>query len=88
MTLHIINREETLKLAEKVFSAKADDVVILIEDATYCAIAELPFSCSVFALEADLKARGLLEKKNSKVKSVDYSGFVKLTEDHKKIISW
>ena len=67
-----------------------DDVILLIEDAVYGAQDNTAFSekvkktmnsNDVYALEPDLKARGV-SKILAGIKTIDYEGFVDLVEKH------
>ncbi len=70
-----------------------DDAIILIEDGVIAAL-QSPFngqsemSFSVFALKADLLARGLTERLSNTVTIVDDAEFVELCCKHSKTISW
>jgi len=68
----------------------SEDIVLLIEDGVYAAAAgtvksglieKLLEQNEVYALQADIKARGL-EQLIKKVKITDYEGFVDLIEQH------
>ena len=43
---------------------------------------------SVYALQADVDARGMSDRLNPQVKLVDYDGFVNLTTEFDKVQSW
>jgi tRNA 2-thiouridine synthesizing protein B len=43
---------------------------------------------TVYALEPDLKARGVADKVMDGVKLVDYAGFVDLACEHDKVQAW
>ncbi len=69
-------------------SACADqDWLLLLEDGVYALSTDraLP-GARIFALEADLKARGL--EAPAGVEVVDYRGFVRLTTQVEKTLSW
>ncbi len=83
MSLHIFN-------SAKQFNAKqsfidSSDVCLLKEDAVYLARQATGSNIKVFALKEDLDARGI---KEPRLPSVDFDGFVELTEQHARIISW
>ena len=46
----------------------------------------LPDAC--YALDADLEARGLLGRMDSRFQAVSYHGFVDLVEKHRPIVTW
>ena len=71
--------------------ADKGDAILLYEDAVYAALPGSAYGqklegfakeYEVYALSADIKARGL-DKLVSGVKTVDYTGFVELVEKHK-----
>jgi tRNA 2-thiouridine synthesizing protein B len=69
------------------------DSIILIEDAVVAADASSPFAealkdKTVYALEADLKARGILSRLNKAVKASTDVDFVALTVQHDSSLSW
>ncbi len=70
-----------------------DDAIILIEDGVIAAL-QPPFngqsemSLSVFALKADLLARGLTERLSNTVTIIDDAEFVELCCKYSKTISW
>ena len=97
--LHIVNKspyernafDSCLRLA----SAKSG--ILLIEDGIYAAQgsgshaekleAALEMH-SIYALQADVEARGMGGRLNPGVKLVDYDGFVSLTTEFDKVQSW
>jgi len=91
--LHIVNKSPYIKgsLESCIRVAPKDDPILLIEDAVLAAHAggkaEATLKAAqkdhiVYALYADLKARGI-DKIVDGVKTVDYSGFVELVEQHR-----
>ncbi|MBI5191698.1 MAG: sulfurtransferase complex subunit TusB [Nitrospirae bacterium] len=91
--LHIVSRspfsDDSLKSCVRI--AKKDDPILLTEDAVTgvmpgSAVASLlqdaMKSHAVYALSADLKARGV-DRMLDGIKVVDYAGFVELVEQHK-----
>ena len=93
--LHIVNRSphQGDALATALALLTEGDALLLIEDAVIAASAGHPSAasiaacnCAVFALEADLSARGLTAA--SPVTSIDYSGFVELTVRHNTLRHW
>ena len=90
--LHTINqspfRAPSLETALRF--VQPDDAILLIEDAVYGAqdsnacsgkVRKAMESNEVYALEPDLRARGIA-KILTGVKAVDYDGFVELVEKH------
>jgi len=77
-------------------AASRDSCILLLEDAVYAACvgstaaaALLASDCRVFALQADLKARGISSTMLvDSISVVDYSGFVQLSVDCHAVQSW
>ncbi len=97
--LHIVNKspfqcnslESCLRLATK------GSVVLLIEDAIYgatkgsgveAAVQGAMASVKIYALGADLQARGMANRVLDGVTVVDYGGFVDLVAEHGNCQSW
>jgi len=91
-TLHIISKSlanADVQLALR--AAQKEDAIILINDAVYALANKTPIDtkASIFALSPDLTARGLsVGTLPPRVAPVDYTGFVKLSENHQPIVSW
>ncbi len=73
--------------------ATAEDGLLLIEDATLALLNPAQHlgaspGCRLFALAADLKARGISLPIGLEITVVDYDGFVLLTIQHDKTLSW
>ncbi len=95
--LHIVNKSPYSKgsLESCLRVAPKGDPIILIEDAVIGVLAtgkmadtikKAQSDHEVYALSADLKARGI-DRIVDGVKEVDYSGFVGLVEQHR-TMSW
>jgi tRNA 2-thiouridine synthesizing protein B len=91
--LHIIKSRDGFEAAKSYSSDQ--DTFLFIEDGVYLAIcAELEQSglkasnVNVYALENDIKARGLTTPLESTLKLVDYKGFVALTAQEGNSITW
>jgi tRNA 2-thiouridine synthesizing protein B len=70
-----------------------DDVLLLIEDGVQGALPQLvryyaEIEGRLFALREDLEARGLLGRCAESVQVVDVDGFVTLTEEAERTVSW
>ena len=97
MILHTINKSPLsyTNLQTSMRFLKAGDPIILTEDGVYGAsegtaiagtIKEVLKKNPVYALEADLQARGITKLIDG-VKIVNYEGYVELTEQHNPV-SW
>jgi len=98
--LHTVNKSPYEKnTLETCIDLAADgSAILLIEDGVYGAIKggaisvkleQAMQSCTVHALDADLKARGIEpEKLIDGVNIVDYSGFVELAANSDRVQSW
>ncbi|RKQ39429.1 sulfurtransferase complex subunit TusB [Enterobacter sp. R1(2018)] len=71
------------------------DDLILLQDGVIAAIKEsrylellLAAPISVSALREDLEARGLIAQISSKIDTVSYNDFVRLTVKHERQIAW
>lgn len=95
MILHILNRPPSLSLVyRQALAAMAEgDRLLLIEDGVMGALsAQIEHFQSVtgrlFVLSEDLKSRGLEAHCAAKIHRVDIDGFVALTEEADKTVSW
>ncbi len=92
MALHILDSNNLQTFNRCVRCAVANDSLLLIDDGCYLGCDQtLPTTLNyfkVFALITDVQARGLVEKINGAIRQIDYVGFVDLTAEHDKIISW
>ena len=97
--LHIVNKShtQTNSLQSCLRLAKAGQALLLIEDAIYAATsgaAESSGLCDalgqlkVYALQADIDARGMTGKIVDGVTAVDYAGFVDLVAENPTNQSW
>ena len=99
-TLHTINKSpfEKPSLDSCLRTARDGASVLLFEDGVYAVMRGTVFEgvikaagkrLKLFALEADLKARGLAEESVVEgVKIVDYGGFVDLTVANDQVQAW
>lgn len=95
MILHLINRSPvTSRVIDDALAAMGpDDRMLLIEDAVLGglpaqALAFKNLTGRLFALREDLVSRGLLERCGEHVTIIDVGGFVALTEEADKSVSW
>ena len=97
--LHIVNKSPFDKnsLESCLSCAQDGSAILLYEDGVYAvlkgsAIAEKLQSAmsniTVYALEPDVKARGIADKVLDGIKLVDYDGFVDLTCEKEAVNSW
>lgn len=87
--LHAMPNDFSFIEQAKIF-AKSGDSVILIEEgirsASHPVIANFPMT-HCFLLTLDAQARGF-DIQNKLISHIDYSGFVRLTCQHQKTITW
>jgi len=99
MLLHTVNKSpfEKNSLDSCLRMAKAGSSILLIEDGVYAATKNTSVSdrvqgvmadITVYALEEDVKARGIADKLMDGVKLVDYAGFVDLAADNDQVSAW
>lgn len=90
MVLHLIQRSpfSSTSLSDCLNIIDNEDSLLFMQDGIYIQNhPTLPsISNPVYALQDDLKARGLAT--NKLCKSIDYQEFVKLCTLHEKVISW
>ncbi len=96
--LHTVNKSpfERNTLASCVANIDDTGIILLIEDGVLGAtnstksslIEVLVKAGRVYALQADLEARGVANKVMDGVQLVDYKGFVKLVVEHEASASW
>ncbi|SDF94827.1 tRNA 2-thiouridine synthesizing protein B [Onishia taeanensis] len=95
MILHLLNRSPATggTVDDALAAMGPDDRLLLIEDGV---LGALPAQVArftgltgrLFALREDLAARGLLERCEEQANIVDVDGFVTLTEEADKTVSW
>ena len=99
MLLHTVNKSPFLHKAldSCLRTAKDGSAVLLIEDGVYGALKGTEYSSVVeaamkskkfYALEEDLKARGVHDSVLNGIQLVDYKGFVELTTQHSAVQAW
>ncbi|MFT4633713.1 MAG: tRNA 2-thiouridine synthesizing protein B [Candidatus Pseudothioglobus sp.] len=93
--LHTVNKSpEASALRQCLQFTSADDVLVLIEDGVYCARAVnaiddwLEAPLTVYAILADVEARGLLGRIDPRVVMIDYQHFVGLCVTHPASKRW
>lgn len=96
MILHIVStspfQNDALQRCLQI--ATSEDAILLTEDATLGLLNPAHFltknlpTFRLFALEPDLQARGITVPESLQVTAVDYDGFVTLTTQYAKTVSW
>jgi tRNA 2-thiouridine synthesizing protein B len=97
--LHTVNKSPFDKnsLQRCLAMAKDGSAVLLIEDGVYGAVKGASSSAmledamkkvKVYALSADVDARGLKDRVMDGIELVDYAGFVNLAADHSHVQAW
>ncbi len=98
MILHTLNKAPQTPAAVGCLNAlgsstNSQDSLLLLEDGVYLAgkanealVEKLPIP--VFAVEADIEARGLVNRMASGITLVTYVEFVELVTEHKMTKSW
>ncbi len=99
-TLHTVNKSpfNFNTLASCLSICSNDDAILLIEDGVFGAVHHSPCAqnlaqmvargVKVYALESDLKARGLDKRLHPHIEVTDYNGFVALSLDYRCVQSW
>ena len=97
MILHTVNKPAPHQCLELCLRFMAEgDIVVLLEDGVYNAVAASPGSMQllnaridrIVALQPDLIARGLQSRQLPAVEAIDYSAFVALCCQCDKVQSW
>jgi len=97
--LHLVNRSPSSPAALQAClrAASAGDAILLIEDGVYCGklpeaessgLLQQPEDIALFALEADVFARGIQNQIARAITLIDYDRFVELTEQHNACQNW
>lgn len=95
MLLHVLNRAPTTSRVYQQALAMMgeEDRLLLVEDGVQGALPQMVRHFSgvhgrLFALREDLASRGLLGRCDASVQVVDVDGFVHLTEQAERTVSW
>lgn len=96
--LHIVNKSPLDRNSlDTVLTTAEGGTLLLIEDGVYAATKGNAFEpklkaaqakFKVYALQADLEARGIADRVADGITTVDYAGFVDLVADNKTNQSW
>ncbi|GAD80607.1 sulfurtransferase complex subunit TusB [Vibrio ezurae] len=90
--LHIVTRLQCVETLSAYILDK--DSVLLVEEAVYAINpkhklhSKLPSQVTVKALQPDVAARGLEAVCATHIECVDFAGFVDLTAEHSKSLTW
>ena len=88
--LHTIHKPELLNLCLR--TAQSGDSLLFIENGVYCAQSEhcqsIPADLTLYALQNDVDARGLVGRIASKAELAEDADFIRLCCEHDKIINW
>jgi len=90
--LHIVKSLEKLKLVQRYL--KPSDALLLVENAVYAASEDTAYFAhlrqlnEVYVLQEDLQARGWTKKCSATIQIINRFGFVELTINQDKSISW
>ncbi|MFV0574935.1 MAG: sulfurtransferase complex subunit TusB [Vibrio sp.] len=91
--LHIIKTESGL--VDALNYMDQEDQILLIEEAVFAIFRpnsvltqQKDLNDHTWVLEADLIARGLTLSPDSKIQSIDFTGFIYLTEQAKSSMTW
>ena len=97
MLLHLVNRSpyQHSALHDCLARCSAEDGILLTEDGVYAALANSPHrsalessGATIYVLQADLEARGLMSDISPSATSVDERRFVQLTLEYDNVVSW
>ncbi|MDT8428799.1 MAG: sulfurtransferase complex subunit TusB [Pseudomonadales bacterium] len=94
-TLHTVNKAGTppALLHSCLRMSSSGDAILLLQDGVYLVgspVLEQAIDSGrdVFVLQSDMEARGLVMNPQQRMRLVDYTGFVELSCQYSKTISW
>lgn len=94
MILHTVNKSPhtTRAMASCLEFSRQEDGIVLLEDGVYAAVAGASSTLAerprVYAIRADVLARGLSGRLTDAVEVIDYAGFVKLCVEFPVVKNW
>ncbi len=89
MTLHVVNKPPSNPaIASCLTAVRPGDAVLLIEHGVYCAPDAASEDVTIYALEVDVRARGLTSRMPPNVRIADDARFVELACEHNPIVTW
>ena len=92
-SLHLISKSPASSLLQSCQAVLSEgDAILFIEDGIYhngdAAIESIPSDIVISVLKEDCIARGIRNSKFDRIDVIDYEGFVKLSCDYDKVVSW
>ena len=83
MIVHTINKPDIWPSCSELFTQ--DDELVLLEDGVYLALDKVSKAC---AIQADVEARGLVDRLPDSIRLIDYPDFVRLCTQAEKVCVW
>lgn len=84
-TLHLVNKPVAWEGCHPLLDA--EDAVLLIEDGVYLAQQALS-GATLYALEPDIRARGLSRLIHTNIRPASFDDFVGLVEGCERVVTW
>ncbi len=84
-TLHLVNKPAAWASCRPLLDG--EDAVLLIEDGTYLARQPLG-GAALYALEPDIRARGLSQLIHGDIQLASFDDFVRLVESCERVVTW
>ena len=84
-TLHLVNKAAAWEDCQPLLDA--EDAVLLLEDGVYAAQQALS-GAALYALEPDIRARGLSRRIHENIRSASFDDFVRLVESCERVVTW
>jgi len=84
-TLHLVNKPAAWDGCHPLLDA--EDAVLLIEDGTYLTQQALS-GATLYALEPDVRARGLSQRIYPNIRLASFDDFVRLVEGCERVVTW
>ena len=86
MILHTVNKASSYAKCRNLIADA--DALALLEDGVYLCLGSEQLPKRLYALQADLEARGLANRLPKGTKVVDYRGLVRLATEADKVCNW
>ena len=83
MIVHTINKPDIWPSCNELFTQ--DDELVLLEDRVYLALDKVSKAC---AIQADVEARGLVDRLPDSIRLIDYPDFVRLCTRAERVCAW